>query len=153
VNAATNGCCELSVVHMPGVPLGAAPLLKKSWGATAAAAAWAAAHELAPEGGAIFLSPFKLEKSCLATARRAYSLEVTEDIALLGKPGFVYFSTIRSFKGLEGKNVVLLHADVPGRMPALSPDDLYVACTRATGRLTIMASSDEAFHWYSRRTG
>lgn len=126
--------------------------MKKGWGATAAAAAWAAAHELAPEGGAIFLSPFKLENSCLAMARRAYSLEVTEDIALLGKPGFFYFSTIRSFKGLEGKNVVLLHADIPGLIPALSPDDLYVACTRATGRLVIMAASEEALQWYSQRT-
>lgn len=153
VNAATNGCCELAVAHMPGVPLGAAPLVKKGWGGTAAASAWAAAHELSPEGGAIFLSPFRLENSCLDSARRAHGLEVTEDIALVGKPGFVYFSTIRSFKGLEGKNVVLLHADVPGRIPALSADDLYVACTRATGRLAIMASSEEALHWYSQRTG
>jgi len=153
VNAATNGCCELSVVHMPGVPLGAAPILKKGWGTTAAAAAWAAAYELGPEGGAIFLSPFKLENSCLASARRARGLEVTEDIALLGKPGFVYFSTIRSFKGLEGKNVVLLHANIPGRSLALSPDDLYVACTRATGRLAIVAASEEALHWFSMRIG
>jgi hypothetical protein len=153
VNAATNGCCELAVVHMPGVPLGAAPLVKKGWGGTAAASAWAAAHELSPEGGSIFLSPYRLENSCLDTARRAYGLEVTEDIALLGKPGFVYFSTIRSFKGLEGKNVVLLHADIPGKIPALSADDLYVACTRATGRLAILASSEEALHWYSQRTG
>jgi hypothetical protein len=151
VNSATNGCCELSVVHMPGVPLGAAPLVKTAGSATAAAA-WTAAHELSPEGGGVFLSPFKLDNSCLAAARRAYGLEVTEDIALLGKPGFFYFSTIRSFKGLEAKSVVLLHADIPGRIPALSNDDLYVACTRATGRLVIMAASEEAFHWYSGRT-
>jgi hypothetical protein len=153
VNAATNGCCELAVVHMPGVPLGAAPLVKKGWGATAAASAWAAAHELNPEGGSVFLSPFRLENSCLGSARRSHGLEVTEDLALIGKPGFVYFSTIRSFKGLEGKNVVLLHADVPGKIPALSADDLYVACTRATGRLAIMASSEQALLWYSQRTG
>jgi hypothetical protein len=153
VNAATNGCCELSVAPMPGAPLGAAPLVKKGWGGTAAASAWAAAYELSPEGGSIFLSPFRLENSCLNLARRAHGLEVTEDISLIGKPGFVYFSTIRSFKGLEGKNVVLLHTDVPGRIPALSTDDLYVACTRATGRLAIMASSEEALEWYSQRTG
>lgn len=154
VNAATNGCCELSVMHMPGVPLGAAPLVKKGWSAAMApAAAWAAAHELSPEGGVVFLSPFRLENSYLASARRAYGLELTEDIKLLGKPGFVYFSTIRSFKGLEAKNVVLLHADVPGQIRALSADDLYVACTRATGRLAIMAASEEAMQWYSQRTG
>lgn len=154
VNAATNGCCELSVMHMPGVPLGAAPFVNKGWNAaTAAASAWATAHELSPEGGAAFLSPYRLENSCLASARRAYGLELTENITLLGKPGFVFFSTIRSFKGLEAKNVVLLHADVPGRTPALSADDLYVACTRATGRLAIMTGSDEALQWYSQRTG
>lgn len=153
VNTATNDCCELSVVHMPGVPLGVAPLLKKGWGAVAPAAAWAAAHELAPEGGAIFLSPFKLENSCLAAVRRAYSLELTEDIAMLGRPGYVYFSTIRSFKGLEGRNVVLLHADIPGRSPALSAEDLYVACTRATGRFAILASSEESLQWYTLRIG
>ncbi|MBS7777729.1 NERD domain-containing protein [Acidovorax sp. CCYZU-2555] len=152
VNAATNGCCELSVVHLPGVPLGAAPLVNKGWGATAAACAWTAAHELNPEGGVVFLSPFKLENSCLSSARRAHGLELTEDIALLGKPGFVYFSTIRSFKGLEEKNLVLLHADVPGRIQAFSADDLYVACTRATGRLAIMAVSEEARQWYLQRT-
>ncbi|WP_332612170.1 NERD domain-containing protein [Achromobacter sp. ESBL13] len=152
VNAATNGCCELAVEHMPGVPLGAAPLVKKGWGANAAASAWAAAHELSPEGGAVFLSPYRLENSCLNSARKAYGLEVTEDIALLGKPGFVYFSTIRSFKGLEGMNIVLVDAEVPEKIPALSADDLYVACTRATGRLVILASSEEALSWYSRRT-
>lgn len=128
--------------------------MKKGWSAaTAPASAWAAAHELSPEGGAVFLSPFRLDNSYLASARRAYGLELTEDITLLGKPGFVYFSTIRSFKGLEAKNVVLLHADVPGRIRALSADDLYVACTRATGRLAIMAVSEEAMQWYSQRTG
>lgn len=153
VNAATNGCCELAVMPMPGVPRGAAPLVKKGWSGTAAASAWEAAYELSPEGGSVFLSPFRLENSCLNSVRRAYGLEVTEDLALIGKPGYVYFSTIRSFKGLEGKNVVLLHADIPGRIPALGADDLYVACTRATGRLAIMASSEEAWQWYSRRTG
>ena len=153
VNAATNGYCDLAVAPMPGVPLGAAPLVRKGFGETMAASAWATAYELSPEGGAVFLSPYRLEKSCLATARRAHGLQLTEDLALVGKPGYVYFSTIRSFKGLEGKNVVLLHADVPGRSPAFGGDDLYVACTRATGRLGIMASSEEALQWYTRRVG
>lgn len=150
VNAATNGYCGLAVAPMPGVPMGVDPIVRKGFGGTMAASAWAIAHELSPEGGAVFLSPFRLENSCLASARKAYRLELTEDLTLLGKPGFVFFSTIRSFKGLEGRNVVLLHADVPGRSPALGAEELYVACTRATGRLAIMACSEEAWQWYSR---
>lgn len=149
VNAATNGYCDLAVVPMPGVPVGADPLVRKGFGGTMAASAWATAHELSPEGGAVFLSPFRLENSCLASAKKAYGLQLTEDLALLGKPGFVFFSTIRSFKGLEARDIVLLHADVPGRSPALGAEELYVACTRAKGRLAIMASSEEAWRWYS----
>jgi superfamily I DNA/RNA helicase len=79
-------------------------------------------------------------------------LELTEDIANLGKPGYVYFSTIKSFKGLEARQVILLHADVPNRVPAFAAEDLYVACTRATGtgRLAILVSSEEASSWFSR---
>lgn len=77
-------------------------------------------------------------------------MELTEDIANLGKPGYVYFSTIKSFKGLEARQVILLHADVPNRVPAFAAEDLYVACTRATGRLAILVSSEEASSWFSR---
>jgi hypothetical protein len=153
VNAATNGYCKLAVAPMPGVPVGVDPIVRKGFGGAAAASAWVTAHELSAEGGAVFLSPFRLENSCLASAPRAYGLQLTEDLALLGKPGFVYFSTIRSFKGLEARNIVLVHADVPGRSPAFGGEELYVACTRATGRLAIMASSMEAWEWYSRKVG
>jgi len=153
VNAATNGCCELAVAPMLGVPVGVTPLVRKGFAGNMAGAAWTTAHELSPEGGSVFLSPFRLENSCLDSTRRSYGLQLTEDLGLLGKPGFVYFSTIRSFKGLEGKNVVLLHADIPGRSAALGVEDLYVACTRATGRLAIMTPSEDAWQWYTRRVG
>lgn len=150
INAATNGYCRLAVTPMPGAPLGAAPLVKKCQSSSMATLAWAVAHELAPEGGAVFLSPYRLEKSCMAAATRGHGLQLTEDIAMLGKPGHVFFSTIKSFKGLEAPNVVVLHADIPGKSPAFGMEDLYVACTRATGRLAIMASSEEASQWFSR---
>jgi len=150
VNGATNGYCEMAVAAMPGVPSGAAPLVKKGLGGAMAAAAWSAAHELSPDGGSVFLSPFRLANSCLASSLRGHGLELTEDVSLLGRPGYVYFSTIKSFKGLEGRNVILLHADIPGKSQALTMDDLYVACTRATGRLAIVTSTDDAWRWYSR---
>ncbi len=64
-------------------------------------------------------------------------------------PGYVYFSTIRSFKGLEAGLVVLVHAEKPGASQSFSIEDLYVACTRARSRLAIIAGSESAYQWYS----
>jgi superfamily I DNA/RNA helicase len=73
---------------------------------------------------------------------------LTEDIDKLGKPGYVLFSTIKAFKGLEAENVILLHADIPGRTSALTDRDLYVACTRAIGRLVILTAAEDAQRWF-----
>lgn len=150
VNTATNGYCQLSVPSMPSTPLGVAPKVVKCNAASMATRAWAVAHELSPEGGVVFLSPYRLENSCLASTPRGHGLQLTEDLSLLEQKGYVFFSTIKSFKGLEARDVVLLHADLPGRSPALTPEDLYVACTRATGRLAVVTSSDEAVAWFTR---
>ena len=114
-----------------------------------AAAAWKAIHELSPEGGAVVLSPFRLENSCLNLVRKGHGLQLTEDLSKLEKPGFVFFSTVRSFKGLEARNVVLVHAAIPDEKGSFSSDDLYVACTRATSRLAIVVESESASLWYS----
>lgn len=150
VNAATNGYCQLSVQSLPTIPLGAAPTVVKCTAESMATRAWTVAHELSPDGGAVFLSPYRLENSCLASTPRGHGLQLTEDLSLLGQKGYVFFSTIKSFKGLEARDVVLLHADLPGRSAALTPEDLYVACTRATGRLAIVTSSNEAASWFGR---
>lgn len=150
-NTATNQYCSQSVVSMPGVPVGVAPAVARCQSnGLMAARAWDLAHELSPEGGAVFISPYKLSNSCVAGLRRGHGLELTEDIRNLGKPGFVYFSTIKSFKGLEARHVILLHADMPNRSQAFGSEDLYVACTRATGRLAILVSSEDAANWFSR---
>jgi len=148
-NAATNHYCSQSVVSMPGVPVGVAPTVELCKSNLMAARAWSLAHELSPEGGAVFLSPYKLGKSCVEALRRGHGLELTEDISKLGQRGFVYFSTIRSFKGLEARHVILLHAEIPDKSVAFAAEDLYVACTRATGRLNILVSSEEAANWFS----
>lgn len=151
VNSATNGCCRLAVVSMPGAPIGAPPKVQKSTPTHMAAAAWDAVHDLSPEGGAVVLSPFRLEKSCMNLSRRGHGLQLTEDLSKLSKPGYVVFSTVKSFKGLEARSVVLVHADIPNRSEAFGAEDLYVACTRATGRLAIVTASEEAFQWYAER--
>ena len=98
----------------------------------------------------MFISPFRLANTCVDTLRRGHGLELTEDIRNLGRPGFVYFSTIKSFKGLEAQQVILRHADVPDRSQAFASEDLYVACTRATGRLAILVSTEEASNWFTQ---
>ncbi|MFO1191280.1 MAG: NERD domain-containing protein [Rhodoferax sp.] len=150
VNSATNGYCTQSVQAMPGVPHGTDPevLACNSWKAMAARA-WETAKRLAPEAGAVFLSPYKLENSCMAEETSGHGLRLSIDLNDLGKPGVIYFSTIRSFKGLEAKVVVLLHADIPGRSPSFMHEDLYVACTRATSRLVILAATQQAKDWFS----
>ena len=150
-NKATNILCKQSVEPMPGVPFGEHPVLVKCQSAELMAArAWEIVHDLTPEGGAVMLSPYKLENSCVAGKTRAYGLQLTEDIQLLGKAGYIFFSTIKSFKGLEGGQVVVLHAEIPNTVQAFSTEDLYVACTRATGRLAILTLSDDAFKWFTQ---
>ncbi len=151
VNSATNGYCSKAVVSMPGAPVGAAPKVQRTTPAAMATAAWDAVHDLSPEGGAVILSPYRLENSCMNLSRKGHGLLLTEDLSNLGKPGYVVFSTVKSFKGLEARNIVLVHADLPNRTEAFGAEDLYVACTRTTGRLAFVTSTDEAARWYAER--
>jgi len=150
-NTATNQYCDQSVMSMPGVPLGVAPVVVHCQSDIAMATrAWELASEMGREGGIVFISPYRLANSCVARYRRGHGLELTEDIGNLGKPGFVYFSTIKSFKGLEARHVIVLHADIPNRSQAFALEDLYVACTRATSRLAILVSAADAGSWFLR---
>jgi superfamily I DNA/RNA helicase len=151
INDATNSYCAQSVQPMPGVSRGALPeVILCSSESGMAMRAWDAVKRLSPEGGAVFLSPYKLENSCMNQAGSGYGLKLSQDIKDLGTNGFVYFSTIRSFKGLEARVVILLHGEVPERNPSLMRADLYVACTRSTGRLVILTRSKEALDWFAR---
>jgi hypothetical protein len=150
-NTATNRYCRQSISSMPGVPIGVVPLVSRCTSPRAMAMrAWDLAHEFSPEGGAVFISPYRLGNSCVDAVRRGHGLELTEDIRNLGRSGFVFFSTIKSFKGLEAQQVILLHADMPDRSQAFASEDLYVACTRATGRLAILVSTEEASNWFTQ---
>ena len=68
---------------------------------------------------------------------------------MLGEPGFVYYSTVKSFKGLEARHVVFVEADKPKVGSPLADEDLYVAFTRATARLDVVTSNSEAELWLS----
>lgn len=149
INDATNRVCSGEVKSMPGVPSGEIPHVIICKDDFMAQKAWSLVRELSPEGGAVILSPFKLENSCMTDTRKAYGLNLTEDISKLGEPNFVFYSTIKSFKGLEARHIIFVHADKAGMNPALTEEDLYVAFTRATARLDIITSNKEAKSWLS----
>jgi hypothetical protein len=148
VNAATNNVCRGAVKPMPGVPSGEVPNASLCKVDYMAQKAWDLINELSADGGAVILSPYKLEKSCMDVIRKAYGLTLTEDISKLGEPGFVFYSTIKSFKGLEARHVIFVHADMPGMNPALAEEDMYVAFTRATARLDILTANPAAMSWF-----
>lgn len=150
VTVATNRYCAMTVEPMPGSPQGEPPLLDfRGTSAAMAVRAWEIIHELAPEGGAAILGPYKLENSCLVGSLRGHGLKLTQDPSKLGVPGYVYYSTVRAFKGLEAAVVVVVQAEAPGSIPSLSLEDLYVACTRARSRLAIVAGSESARGWFA----
>lgn len=149
VTAATNRYCDMNVLPMPGSPTGENPLVEyRGSPESMAVRAWEIVHELQPQGGAVILSPYKLENSCMAGHVRGYGLELTRDLSKLGALGNVLFSTIRSFKGLEASVVVLVQAEQPGSHPTLTLEDLYVACTRSKSRLAIITGSESSHRWF-----
>jgi hypothetical protein len=148
LNTATNGVCRVDVQSMPGVPEGEQPRVALCRSDLMAQKAWDLVRELSPKGGAVILSPFTLENSCMKGSPKGHGLELTRDIAQLGLPGYVFFSTIKSFKGLEADHVVFVHADLSGANMALAIEDLYVAFTRATTRLDVVTTNKAAEAWY-----
>ena len=87
----------------------------------------------------------------MSNSPKAYGLTLTENLREIGRPGFVFFSTIKSFKGLEAPHVVLVHADKPNASQALAEEDLYVALTRATSRIDIVTSNKGAEEWFAEQ--
>jgi len=148
LNSATNSVCHVEVQSMLGVPEGEHPQVAMCKSELMAQKAWDLVRQVSPTGGAVILSPFILAKSCMKDSRKGHGLELTTDINRLGQSGYVFFSTIKSFKGLEAGHVVLVHAGIPDAHQALAAEDLYVAFTRATTRLDIVTTNQEAKAWY-----
>lgn len=150
INTATNAICGTDFRSMPGMTEGLPPtvsLVKSD--KVVALQAWATAYELYPRGGSVILSPLALDNSCMGGADRVWhKLELTTDLAKLGEEGYVFFSTIKSFKGLEAAHVILVDMNLPDTSKALGKEDIFVALTRATSRLDIITSTEEAFAYY-----
>lgn len=151
INAATNKVCRKDIKPMPGLPSGEIPRIKICKSGLMAQKAWSLINDISPDGGAVILSPYKYEKSCMHGLDKAYNLKLTEDINLLGKSGYVFYSTIKSFKGLEARHVVFVDADQPNLNPALTDESLYVAFTRATARMDIVTCNSQAELWFSEK--
>lgn len=155
VNEATNKYLHSGgyrVESMPGMPRGERPLVHRCADRKSMAdKAWEIAKAWGTDRGVVMLSPYTLEKSSLAEHPKGRGLELSTDLDALGAPGKVYFSTIRSFKGIEAPAVILVDADVPrdGGASPFRREDLYVACTRPTARLAVLTQSEEAVRWFA----
>lgn len=156
INAHTNRLLAgQAIPSMPGVPSGVDPVVKfcKDSGVMAAQA-WQLAREWHVEGGSVvILSPHRLDNSCMAAATKGHGLRLVEEVELLGVGENVYFSTIRSFKGIEAASVIVVDVDVPQEESSFRIEDLYVACTRPTARLALLAKTRDATSWLGANVG
>ena len=142
------------VISMPGMPEGEFPIIfncpDKSIAATKA---WELAKQWGADRYVVILSPNILSKSSMANSSKGHGLQLTENLEEMGSPGKIYFSTVRSFKGIESAAVILIDADIPSndRNSVFRFEDLYVACTRPTARMAVICGSSEAFQWYQNK--
>jgi hypothetical protein len=114
--------------------------------------AWELAKQWSGDGSVAILSPFKIENSAMAGQSSGHGLRLSTDIKDLGTKDTVYFSTIKSFKGIEAAAVIVVDTLVPGSSKAFGLEDLYVACTRPTTRLALLTSKkDVAEHFRSTK--
>ena len=147
VNDATNAYLRQHIDSMPGMPAGSPPTVTLCGSRDAMAAkAWEIAAQWGAGAGAgvVILSPYKLENSAMHSSRRGHGLQLIEEIDKFGAPGTVYFSTVKSFKGIEAAGVIVIDTELPAPGTAFSEEDLYVACTRSTARLAILTTSQPA---------
>lgn len=155
VNSATNHYLgKLPIDSMPGMPDGEPPtIVNCSSKEVIAMRAWELAKQWSTDRGVVILSPYVLSNSSMAHSAKGYGLTLTEHLHEMGLPGMVYFSTIRSFKGIEAPAIILIDADIPSDddRSVFRYEDLYVACTRPTARIAILARNAEAFEWFNSR--
>ena len=83
------------------------------------------------------LSCWKKDNTILADVEKLGRIKLTEDIEAWEQGEGVLFNTIRSFKGLEADVLVIIDVPEPGKHPAFTHADYYVACSRAKSVLHI----------------
>jgi thymidine kinase len=155
VNTATNRYLgQRPIDSMPGMPEGEPPTVALCTSKeTIAMRVWELAKQWSTDRGVVILSPYVLANSSMASSRKGHGLTLTESLGEIGKPGTVYFSTIRSFKGIEAPAVILIDTSIPSEhdKSVFRHEDLYVACTRPTARIAILTQDAGAYEWFSSR--
>lgn len=147
INDASNRYVNTKVESMPGMPVGVSPMVEST--SDQVKRAWEIAKQWSGEGPMAILSPFKLENSAMKGQKSGHGLSLSTDIEDLGKKDTVFFSTIKSFKGIEATSVIVVDVGIPGEHIAFTDEDLYVACTRATTRLALISSKKEVVNYYN----
>jgi hypothetical protein len=148
INDASNSYLNSRVESMPGMPLGVPPLIE--YAGNQSKRAWELAKQWSGEGSIAILSPFKLENSAMKGQECGHGLRLSTDIKDLGTSDTVYFSTIKSFKGIEAAVVIVVDVCKPGTYDAFKVNDLYVACTRATTRLALLSSKKDVIDYFGK---
>lgn len=154
INRATNSCVGSDVRSMPGVPEGVAVTVEKVGRNQMANRAFEIAKgwkEASPNSVAV-LSPRSRSESSMASVASGHGITLTEALDEIDSPRKAYFSTIKSFKGIEADGVVLIDAVSPEQgMKFFSMEDLYVGCTRGRTRLAILVSDDDSLTFFKKR--
>jgi hypothetical protein len=148
INEASNRFSQKAVPSMPGMPEGVIPVVEVA--KNQAMRAWELAKRWNGESSIAILSPYTLPLSAMKGQTVGHGLRLSEDIKDLGAKDTVYFSTIRSFKGLEASVVIVVDLDIAGERPSFSEEDLYVASTRATTRLAMLSSRKDVVDHYAK---
>lgn len=148
INDAANHYAKKAIQSMPGMPEGVSPIIEVT--RNQADRAWALAKQWSGEGSVAILSPYSLELSAMKGQKIGHGLRMSEDIKDLGDKDMVYFSTIRSFKGIEASVVIVVDFDIPGAKEVFGEEDLYVATTRATTRLAMLSSRQDVIDYFEK---
>lgn len=147
INDASNSYLNSRIESMPGMPVGIAPLVELS--NNQSMRAWKIAKQWSGEGSVVILSPYKYENSAMSGQISGHGLRLSTEISDLGEVGTVFFSTIKSFKGIEAAVIIVVDAGIPGEHVAFTKEDLYVATTRATTRLALITSRKDVADYYN----
>lgn len=146
INYASNRYLRTDIESMPGMPVGHLPLVEVV--RDQAAKAWELVNEWAGDGSIAILSPFTYEKSAMYGRDVGYGQRLSTTLEDLGNKGIVFFSTIKSFKGIEASVVIVVDVSVPDVNDWFMEEDLYVACTRARTRLALISSRKDVTTHY-----
>lgn len=156
INRKANDYVGSDINSMPGMPEGLPVQIERVARGQMANRAFQLAKEwkAGGENSVAILSPFVLHRSAMAGHTVGHSIFLTTELNELQSPSKAYFSTIKSFKGIEADCVVIVNASRPDNgAAAFTMEDLYVACTRAKARLAILAEDDEAVRFFRVEEG